>query len=232
MKISIAGSALALCLTSTLGLAADLSRPPPAPVYEPESFKLPWHGPYVGASLGYGWGTSTQTYDRAGNHGDATTDPTGGAASLTLGYNYLISPSFMVGVEGDLGLMDISADDKIVYDGHVYKTTFGSTWGTVRARAGVIFDRFLLYGTGGWAIMETDEVSIGNTPGETATNRSTRSGWVAGVGAEMAVSQNVTTKLEWLHMDFGTFNGYSANREDYSFKNEIDLIRVGLNYRF
>ena len=34
-----------------------------------------WQGLYWGASIGYGWGTSEQYYDRAGNHGMASTDP-------------------------------------------------------------------------------------------------------------------------------------------------------------
>jgi hypothetical protein len=42
----------------------------------------------------------------------------------------------------------------------------------------------------------------------------------------------VTGKVEYLHMDFGTYKGYSANREDYSFDNRVDLIRTGLNFKF
>lgn len=42
----------------------------------------------------------------------------------------------------------------------------------------------------------------------------------------------MSAKLEYLHMDFGTYEGYSANREDFSFENEVDLVRVGLNYKF
>ena len=212
--------ALSVCtvafLTITAAKAADLSRmAKPAevssaePVYE--ASPSIWRGLYWGASLGYGWGESEQFYDRAGEHGVASTHPSGALGALTAGYNYMWSPRFLLGVEGDLGLMDVSADDKIVFDGHIYKTSFGPLWGTVRGRAGVVVDRALLYATAGWAFMDVDEVSIGNTPGETATNKDWRSGWVLGAGVEYALFPGVTGKVEYLHMDFGTYEGYSAN---------------------
>ncbi len=191
-----------------------------------------WQGFYWGATLGYGFGRSEQTYDRAGDHGFASTSPEGGAGALTLGYNMLWSPNILIGIEGDLGIMDISADDKVVYDGHIYRTSFGPWWGTLRGRAGLLFHNTLLYGTGGLAIMDVDEVSIGNTPGETATNEDLRTGFVVGGGVEHALSSGVTAKVEYLHMDFGRFEGYSANNEAYSFDNRVDLIRAGLNFKF
>lgn len=219
--------------------AADLGngswRPRPA---EPEAPADPaahaplFQGLYWGVSLGYGWGESIQSYDRNDNHGLASTDPSGALGSFTVGYNMRISPRFLVGIEGDLGIMDISADDKIVYDGHVYKTQFGPLWGTLRGRAGFVMERALFYGTGGLAFMDVDEVSIGNTPGETAVNEDFRTGWVIGAGIEYALMPGVVGKVEYLHMDFGTYEGLSANREDYSFENNIDVIRTGLNFTF
>lgn len=211
--------------------------PPPAPQavdYVPASQPAPiWQGLYWGLSAGYGWGESEQTYNRNDNHGLASTAPHGALASVTVGYNYMWSHNVLVGIEGDLGLMDISADDKIVYDGHVYKTSFGPWWGTVRGRAGYLWDsRTLFYGTAGIAFMAVDEVSIGNTPGETASNRDVRSGWVVGAGIEHAFLPGVTGKIEYLHMDFGSYDGFSANREDFSFANRIDLVRAGLNFKY
>lgn len=226
--------------------AADLGgktrskpRPPPPPAPDvveytpaPAAPAAIWQGVYWGLSAGYGWGDSEQNYDRNANHGVASTSPHGAIGAVTLGYNHLWSPNLLVGVEGDLGLMDISADDKIVYDGHVYRTSFGPWWGTVRARAGFLWDRALIYGTAGVAFMAVDEVSIGNTPGETAINRDVRSGWVVGGGVEYAILPGVTGKIEYLHMDFGTYDGFSDNREDFSFKNRVDLVRTGFNVKY
>jgi outer membrane immunogenic protein len=241
---NVLGAACA-CLVSTSAIAADLGgapqkwkpgtrttidEPPPPP--PPPGRPMLWQGIYYGLSGGYGWGESTQSYDRNDDHGLASTSPKGYLGSLTLGYNHLLGSNLLIGIEGDLGLMNISANDKEVYDGHIYRTSFGPWWSTVRGRAGLVLGPLLLYGTGGLAIAAVDEISIGNTPGETASNRDVRSGWVAGGGVEFAFSPNVSAKIEYLHMDFGTYNGISANREDFSFDNKIDVVRAGLNFRF
>jgi outer membrane immunogenic protein len=102
----------------------------------------------------------------------------------------------------------------------------------MRARGGSIYGDTLFYATGGLAFMGVDEVSVGNTPGETAYNKDWRSGWVLGAGIEHAFAPGVTAKLEYLHMDFGSSNGLSANNEAFSFDNRVDLVRVGVNYGF
>lgn len=223
------------CFSVTAASAADLGgkgrkAPPAEPIYD--SAPPIWQGLYWGGSIGYGWGESEHFYDRAGDHGTASTSPSGALGALTLGYNHYLSPRFLVGVEGDLGIMDVSANDKIVFDGHNYKTSFGPWWGTLRGRVGWTFDRALLYATAGWAFMDVDEVVVGNTPGETAHNKDWRSGWVLGAGVEYALMPGVTGKFEYLHMDFGQYEGYSTNNEYYTFDNRVDLIRTGLNFKF
>lgn len=222
-------------------VAADLGTGPRAVVGGPlPAFSLPpdlarqsyWSGFYAGLSAAYGWGHSAQNYERAGDHGAASTDPAGFAGSVTLGYNFDMGGGFVAGIEGDLGLMDISEGAKEVYDGHIYKTSYGPGWGTLRGRAGYAFGPTLVYATGGFAFMALDDVSIGNTPGETAINEDFKTGWVLGAGVEQVLSPGMTVKLEYLHMDFGTYDGLSANRERFSFENDVDLVRAGINYRF
>jgi len=225
-------------LTVTAAHAADLKSKPKReqvsasePLYEPIAPPI-WQGLYWGASIGYGWGDSEHYYDRNNNHGTATTDLSGGLAALTLGYNYIWSPGFLVGLEGDIGVMDLSADDKVIFDGHIWKSEFGPLWGTVRARAGMMWGNSLIYATGGWAFAHVNEVGYGDARGQTAENEEVRSGWVLGAGVEHAISPGMTVKLEYLHMDFGRYDGLSENREDYYFDNKVDLIRTGLNFKF
>ncbi len=59
-----------------------------------------WQGLYVGASLGGGWGTSTQHYDRAGDHGVADLDLSGGAFAFTGGYNWRMTDHIVAGCRG------------------------------------------------------------------------------------------------------------------------------------
>lgn len=210
--------------------------PPPRDVvdYLPASAAAPiWQGVYWGLGVGYGWGQSEHFYDRNDNHGTAETDLSGGLANVTAGYNHLLGNGIVVGVEADLGLMNLEADDKVIFDGHVWKSQFGSFWGTLRGRAGWLWNRdTLVYATGGLAIVEVDEVGIGDAAGQTATNQSVRSGWVLGAGVEHAFAPGMSAKVEYLHMDFGRYEGLSENQEPYFFENRIDLVRAGLNFKY
>jgi outer membrane immunogenic protein len=191
-----------------------------------------WSGPYAGASIGIGWGESTQTYHRAGDHGTATLDPDGAAAAISGGYNWMWTPEILFGVEGDLGVMNVSQGTTTVFDGHNWSTDIGPIWGTLRGRAGYTFDSVLIYATTGLAFANIDDTSIGNTPGETAIEKGLRAGWVIGTGVEYALDSLWTLKAEYLHMDFGSVEGRSANNEAYRFENTVNLLRVGANYRF
>lgn len=192
-----------------------------------------WQGFYAGASVGYGWGASTHTYDRNDNHGTAEQSLSGLAGSVTVGYNFLMSPTVVGGLEADLGVMDLTADDKVIFDGHVWKSQFGPMWGTIRGRLGFLMGgQTLVYGTGGVAFMSVDEIGYGDAAGQTAWNQTTRSGWVLGAGIEHALSSRMTAKVEYLHMDFGTYTGLSENQETYTFDNSVNLIRAGLNVKF
>ncbi len=211
------------------GSLKDDPRPFPGPQRRGPSI---WNGVYWGLAGGYGFGQSDHNYDRNDNHGLASQDVDGGLANVTLGYNTLVSQNFLLGLEADFGVMDLSADDKVIFDGHVWKTQFGPFWGTLRARAGVVWGPALLYATGGLAFMMVDEVGYGDADGQTAENQDVRSGWTLGGGIEFAFAPGMTTKLEYLHMDFGRYDGLSENQEEFYFDNTVDIIRAGLNFKF
>jgi outer membrane immunogenic protein len=228
------GILLVLTASASPAWPADLDRPPASADEPAEPLRPPiWQGLYFGLSAGYGWGNSEHFYDRNDNHGTAQQNLDGWLGGITVGYNYLLSPNLLIGVEGDLGFMDLGADDKVIFDGHVWKSQFGGLWGTVRARAGFLWgDRTLIYGTGGVAFMQVDEVGYGDADGQTAWNTDFRTGWVVGGGIEYAISPKMTTKIEYLHMDFGRYNGFSENREDYYFDNSVDVVRAGVSFKF
>jgi outer membrane immunogenic protein len=64
----------------------------------------------------------------------------------------------------------------------------------------------------------------------------TRTGWVAGVGAEFMLNQNWSLKAEYLHYDFGSDNESFVEGEDRTITTDAtfinDQVRVGLNYAF
>ena len=63
----------------------------------------------------------------------------------------------------------------------------------------------------------------------------TRIGWTVGAGVEAALSNNWSWKIEYLHMDYGTFNLAlvalgSINSQNVKLTD--DIVRVGINYKF
>jgi len=226
----MAGAVCTCTVTLSSALAADLGSPRLPP---PERYDAParpsrpglWQGFYWGLNGGYGWGDSSFDTDTDG----ASSGPEGWLASATAGYNYMVGPNFLLGVEGDLGFMNISNDDKEV-NGSVYRTSFGPWWGTLRGRAGIAMGRLLVYGTGGLAFAAVEEDVI--TGADKVSNEDWRSGWVVGGGVEFAFNENVSAKVEYLHMDFGSHSALSSNLDDYDFNNRVDVVRAGLNFRF
>ncbi len=199
-------AAAATCVTAS-AQAADMygQRPYSQPYTVTQPLANSWMGPYVGGNLGYGWGTVT----------NAPQNPSGVLGGLQAGYNYQ-SGQLVVGIEGDLQLS--AADDTFA----AWK--FSNPWfGTLRGRLGYAFNNILLYGTGGLAF-GTLKVETGGF-----SESQTSAGWTLGVGAEYAINQNWSAKVEYLYVDLseknflmtGLSNGY-----------QFSTVRVGVNYRF
>jgi outer membrane immunogenic protein len=90
----------------------------------------------------------------------------------------------------------------------------------------------LFYGTGGWAYgtWRTDLT----VPGVGTGNYSiSRSAWAAGAGAELAFTDHLTAKIEYLYLDTGRIND-STTLAGVTFTNRIkdNVVRVGVNYLF
>lgn len=201
--------------------------------FAPKPAATSWVGRYIGATLGWAFGSSTQHYDRAGDHGTATLEPDGPAAAVTLGQNWLVGDGLMLGVEGDLGLLNASQPATPVYDGHVWSSQMGPVYATARGRAGYfVQDDTMLFLTGGLAITTIDDTSIGNTEGETAIKRGLRAGLALGGGVEYQWDPQWTVRAEYMHMDFGTASGHSANDEAFSFEPTLGLWRIGASMKF
>ncbi|MDF2972412.1 MAG: hypothetical protein K0R61_2862, partial [Microvirga sp.] len=174
--------------------AADLPMraAPPAPIIAAAPL-FTWTGFYVGVNAGYGW--SNDDFDAVDL---ADEDDDGGfVGGAQVGYNYQIG-SFVVGLEGDIQYADFGADGTFDFDGDgVFDDDFDSSdwFGTVRARAGVAFDRALIYATGGFAFADD------------------ANGWTVGGGVEYAFTNNLSAKIEGLYVnldnddDFPGFDG-------------------------
>lgn len=110
-----------------------------------------------------------------------------------------------------------------------------NVFGTVRGRAGVAFDRFLVYGTGGFAYANIDtKVSFPGIANASDTN--THLGWTAGGGVEVAITPNWSAKVEYLFADLGEeryhFNFGGGVKGSGKLSYDQNLVRAGVNYKF
>jgi outer membrane immunogenic protein len=181
--------------------AADFGRAPAT--YSPPTYN--WFGPYVGANLGYQWGS-------VNNSGASPSGLTGGVQA---GINWQ-SGQFVYGLETDLQLS--GADDVFA----AYK--FSNPWfGTTRARAGYALNNILFFGTFGFAYGETEMKFLAGTESHSHL------GLAVGAGAEIGITQNWTAKAEYLFLDFSN-ERFALTGLDHDFQSSI--IRFGINYKF
>jgi outer membrane immunogenic protein len=165
-----------------------------------------WTGFYLGATGGYG----TTHFDMAVPATfapGATPDGNGGVGGVVFGYNQQFWV-FVGGLEVDFmaGTLEASKSFPSLVDSTLWDITtkFGSL-ASLRGRAGVAIGPVLLYGTGGgaWGNSESD-ITVMNTGALVARGVATANhlGWVAGAGAEIALSPQWIIRGEWLHYEF------------------------------
>jgi outer membrane immunogenic protein len=214
--------------------------------------------------------SATATTISAGNDRARLNGALGG---FQAGYNRQFD-RYVLGLEGDIQatgerggvtICPVAAGVAAVPCPGTTGTQFGTAnyrlpwFGTLRGRAGVTFDRILLYATGGLAVGEIKADYVDGTFGGTTLNplatgsvNTTRAGWVFGGGIEGAIDRNWSIKAEYLHMDFGSidqsisasgvpltvvigdFRTTISQNLTSAFHTRVtdDVFRIGVNYRF
>lgn len=174
--------------------AADLGQAglPPAPDL-PALFS--WTGPRVGLQAGYVWGRTRLSGLPARLHGD--TDAAVGGAHL--GFDYQLG-GVVLGAEGDVEALNQSSRlDGVALSGRIRQDWQAS----LRARLGLAFDRILVYGTGGVAFTDIERQTFATATGLGERGTTSRTGWTAGLGINVAMTDNVLLGLEYRYTDFG-----------------------------
>jgi hemoglobin/transferrin/lactoferrin receptor protein len=158
------------------------------------------------------------------------------------GYNHQFSNGFVLGLEADFAYMRLASHQDVLskesatliqrnqLEAHI---DYAFDWlSTVRGRAGYATDRLFIYGTGGVAFLKEVEertqyrattasstypAGYATQPFFTETSDAVRTGYVLGAGAEYAIADNWSLKLEYLFAGFGA--------EDF----EFDDARAGVS---
>lgn len=204
-------------LSSAAVYAADLVYIPPS-VISPVSI-ADWSGFYMGINGGLGqaaldYGGVAFGFDQL----------SGASAGLQLGYNVQLG-SAVIGVEGDLQAAHMT---QTTGAGAIHTLEY---FGTLRARAGVsLGDRFMPYVTGGVAMAggHQDMTDMGGPEA-----RRLHSGWTVGVGVEAMLTDAISVKAEYLHLNLGPEMYFPlVNGGGLEASMSANIVRAGFNYRF
>lgn len=218
LKSVLLSSATALAAASGSAMAADLGpyqpyNPPPeaAPVYQPAI----WDGAYIGINGGYGWSDARPT------------EPEGGFGGGQIGYNWQ-RDRIVFGLEGDFQGAGISGR-AYTFDGDTARSDM-NWFSTVRGRLGFASGPWLLYATGGLAVADVDHRA--NLEGQSFRGNDTLTGYAVGGGLEWKFSQNWSAKAEYLYLGLGDSKLTADNGDFVRINNDVQTVRVGLNYHF
>jgi opacity protein-like surface antigen len=194
-----------------------------------------WTGAYVGANFGGAFS--------AGEHaltpiGWGATNPSGVLGGLQFGYNYLVVPTWLVGIEAELALTSAQGKTNFVDPAGTASLSITSDhnwYDTVSGRVGYVIGPLMLYAKGGAAWMNADykmQVNSG-LDGVTSTN-TTRTGWIAGGGLEYMLGSRWSAKLEYDHLDFGsnTLGFVNPFGNSVAIKTAVNEVKAGVNYHF
>jgi high affinity Mn2+ porin len=241
-KFLTAGLSLAALAGKVAAADLPVKAPPQLPAYD-------WTGFYLGAHMGYAWGSSS--WSTTGASGafslaepiDVFSETGSFFEGLQAGYDYMLPNRYVIGIEGDVSFPSFPNLSGISIGGTSTLSTpaLGAesysetvlTFGTLRGRIGYAPGNWLFYATGGLAWSYDRARLTQSASGVTDTPFLWRLGWAAGVGVEAPVAPHWTARLEYLFTDYGNSNLLFAN-VGQRFTSDLALqeLRAGLNYQF
>ncbi|MBN9309216.1 outer membrane beta-barrel protein [Devosia sp.] len=189
-----------------------------------------WSGFYVGVHGGGSAATGVNESTLAGgrlptfNAGDeiATSGMLGGVfASINM-----MTDTMLHGIEGDVGVG--TGEGTFTFDTESITSTID--WNAhLRGRIGVAVDNALFYLAGGLAVASNSVVVDGPNLDDDEDS-AMHVGWTIGGGVELALTENVVARAEYLYDDYGSAD-YSLFGSNWSQDINSHTVRVGLSFR-
>jgi len=213
---------------------------PPATSYYPAAPLPPaiydWTGLYIGGNVGAGLLADTVNPIGTGTEGTllspASHDTVGIIGGGQAGVNFEWAP-WVIGAEVSWDASNISGPATAVASvpGTAEQTTSNPQWmATATGRFGWASNDLLFYAKGGGAWMH-----VSYTQDILATTQSigdNRTGFTAGAGLEYGMTENLSAKIEYDFLDFGTKDYPVFTATPISVKSNLHMLTAGINYRF
>ena len=261
MKKFLLASVLGLVSITGSAMAADYAAPaykapPPAPYYN-------WSGYYIGFNIGGQWDTVERTFGVAPNTvvggfqngGPFSTDSNDGIFGTHLGLQYQFG-YWVLGIEAALsaGFHEMrSVSGVLPTPGFTAATTgehkITNIW-TVGPKIGYAFDRWMIYGTGGYAQANlkgtycSTATGLCGVPTSIQNGASRNDGWFAGLGVDYMVHKgslvDVIIGAEYQHWDVDSKSAFCFSLAgcgvptgaDYNLAAHGDIFRAKLTIKY
>jgi outer membrane immunogenic protein len=253
-KLSFLASVLALVGLSAQAADLPLAKEPP-PFAPAPAFT--WTGFHIGYNQGYGGAVFDTTVALAvpapGGGAIRTFDQANGwFGGGQIGYDHQFGSGLVLGLETDLQWSDIKSSHQAAtatsnpVAGNYANTSQSLGWfGTTRARLGYSLGRLLPYLTGGLGYGGTSANGVQLLPGGgivVGNASSTNVGWAAGAGLDIALSDRLSARAEYLYLRLPGVSGPAAGLTPIPQQallggfstgaTDAYAIRTGMNYRF
>jgi high affinity Mn2+ porin len=194
------------------------------------SAKHNWDGFYFGGHVGFGGGNANAKVSDATSMSTSNTfgGPIGGAH---LGYNVLLPSHILLGAEVDTTFPNYIASNAVIASVATPQNQIREELdyvATARGRLGYVYGPWLLYGTGGVALMGSRFLNDLPSGDEEKQLRS-RVGGVVGGGAEYAFDRDWRLRLEYLYGRFASANVAFPSGATYASTTDFNMVRLGLN---
>jgi outer membrane immunogenic protein len=153
-----------------------------------------------------------------------------------VGYNWQISPQFLVGVEWTFDATSINLDTGtfIGLGGAPLAVNERIDWvTTLAARFGWTSNNWLVFGKVGAGWVHESETLTNFANDFTVSSSDARSGFLLGVGIEYGFAPRWTARVEWDHIGLGDENivGFTPG-DTVILSRNLDMLTFGVNYRF
>ena len=199
-----------------------------------------WSGFYVGGHLGGAFADVDYLHTNTGGVLDPYDQkPSSFAGGGHIGLQYQWT-NIVAGVEGSWTGMDLNETTLAPFSPDRSNSVGIRSLATVVGRVGIAWDKWMVYGKGGWATADTSfRRFITSTNATTASSSGWDDGWTAGVGIEHALLQNLILGFEYNYARINIANrnqtlapGFAGTDTITNAHLDLHLVMARLTYKF